>query len=230
MKILLVEDHDPLASLLEEHLYRSGFVIDRVADGADALQALKMVNYDGMILDLGLPTLDGLSVLKSVRSDRQLSLPVIILTARDEIGDRIDGLNSGADDYIVKPFEVLELEARLRAVLRRPGARADATLSLGNLFMDVTRLDVRVEEATLMLARREFVLLEELLKSYPGVIAKDKLEDKLYSFDESVTPNAVEAVVSRLRRKLISARATLRISTVRGIGYRLLPGEDLEMD
>jgi len=230
MKILLVEDHEALGKLVQEHLTGSGFIVDKVGDGPEALEALRSTEYDGMILDLGLPSLDGLEVLKKQRARKDRSLPIIILTARDQIGDRLTGLNSGADDYLVKPFDVLELEARLRAVLRRPGARLEEIMSLGNLSVDVSRWDVRVGNETLDLARREFVLLEELIKIYPGVIAKDRLEDRLYSFDESVTPNATEAVVSRLRRKLIAAHATARIATVRGIGYRLLPGEDVEVD
>ncbi|MBB3963286.1 two-component system OmpR family response regulator [Rhizobium metallidurans] len=194
------------------------------------MEALRTVEYDGMILDLGLPTLDGLDVLKRQRMQKGRSLPVIILTARDQISDRLTGLNSGADDYLVKPFDILELEARLRAVLRRPGARIDEVLTVGNVSVDVARWDVRIDGNTVELARREFVLLEELARVYPGVMAKDRLEDRLYSFDEIVTPNATEAVVSRLRRKLIAAHATARIATVRGIGYRLLPGEDVEVD
>ncbi|WP_283194393.1 response regulator transcription factor [Rhizobium sp. AN80A] len=230
MKILLVEDHDALGSLVQEHLNQSGFIIDRVQDGPEALEALRTVEYDGMILDLGLPTLDGLDVLKRQRMQKGRSLPVIILTARDQISDRLTGLNSGADDYLVKPFDILELEARLRAVLRRPGARIDEVLTVGNVSVDVARWDVRIDGNSVELARREFVLLEELARVYPGVMAKDRLEDRLYSFDEIVTPNATEAVVSRLRRKLIAAHATARIATVRGIGYRLLPGEDVEVD
>lgn len=230
MKVLLVEDHDALARLVEEHLTQSGFVIDRVADGPEALEALRSSQYDGMVLDLGLPSLDGLDVLKRVRSGADRSLPVIILTARDEVPDRLKGLNSGADDYVAKPFNILELEARLRAVLRRPGERVDDMFSLANLTIDVARWDARVDGRELALARREFALLEELMRTYPGVSAKDRLEDRLYSFDESVTLNAIEAVVSRLRRKLIAAKVAARIATVRGIGYRLLPGEDVEVD
>lgn len=230
MKILLVEDHDALGKLVQEHLNQSGFIVDRVQDGPEALEALRTLEYDGMILDLGLPSLDGLDVLKRQRMQKGRSLPIIILTARDQISDRLTGLNSGADDYLVKPFDILELEARLRAVLRRPGARLEEVMTVGNVMVDVARWDVRIEGNSVELARREFVLLEELARVYPGVMAKDRLEDRLYSFDETVTPNATEAVVSRLRRKLIAAHATARIATVRGIGYRLLPGEDVEVD
>lgn len=230
MKILLVEDHDALGKLVQEHLNQSGFIVDRVHDGPEALEALRTAEYDGMILDLGLPSLDGLDVLKRQRMQKGRSLPIIILTARDQISDRLTGLNSGADDYLVKPFDILELEARLRAVLRRPGARLEEVMTVGNVMVDVARWDVRIEGNSVELARREFVLLEELARVYPGVMAKDRLEDRLYSFDETVTPNATEAVVSRLRRKLIAAHATARIATVRGIGYRLLPGEDVEVD
>lgn len=223
MKILLVEDHESLRKMVEEHLTQAGFVVDAISDGEDALEAVKRVDYDGMILDLGLPSLDGMKVIERVRMDRSRSLPIVVMTARDDVGDRIRGLNSGADDYVVKPFDMLELEARLRAVLRRPGARSEEIINIENLVVDIGKKDVRAGGNLVDLARRELALLEELIKSYPGVVAKDRLEDKLYTFDEVVTSNAIEAAVSRLRKKLEAAGASVRVSTVRGIGYRLLP-------
>ncbi len=230
MKILLVEDHDSLRTMIGGHLTRAGFIVDAVADGEDALEAVRRVDYDGILLDLGLPAFDGMKVLEQLRLHRGVSVPVIVVTARDSGGDRICGLNSGADDYIVKPFDMLELEARLRAVLRRPGARVDDIIERGNLVFDVGRNYVRIDGKEVDLARRELTLLEELLRTYPGVVAKDRLEDRLYSFDEAVTHNAVEAVVSRLRKKLCDARASVRLASVRGIGYRLLPGEAHALD
>lgn len=223
MKILLVEDHESLRKMVEEHLTQAGFVVDAISDGEDALEAVKRVDYDGMILDLGLPSLDGMKVIERVRMDRSRSLPIVVMTARDDVGDRIRGLNSGADDYVVKPFDMLELEARLRAVLRRPGARSEEIINIENLVVDIGKKDVRAGGNLVDLARRELALLEELIKSYPGVVAKDRLEDKLYTFDEVVTSNAIEAAVSRLRKKLEAAGASVQVSTVRGIGYRLLP-------
>ncbi|MCR5942687.1 response regulator transcription factor [Ochrobactrum sp. XJ1] len=230
MKILLVEDNGSLRELVEEHLSRNGFVVDTVSSGEDALDAVRRSDYDGMILDLGLPSVDGMKVLQRVRLDRDRALPVVIMTARDELSDRLAGLNSGADDYVVKPFDMLELEARLRAVLRRPGSRPMEVFEIGNVVIDVARNDVIIAGEIIDLSRRELTLIQELARIYPGVVAKDSLEDKLYSFDEYVTANAAEAVVSRLRKKLVSSNADIRIATVRGIGYRLMKGAEREMD
>ena len=230
MKILLVEDNDSLRQIVEEHMSRAGFVVDTVADGEDAIEATRRVDYDGMILDLGLPSLDGMKVLQRIRLDRDRALPVIIMTARDDVGDRVAGLNTGADDYVVKPFDILELEARLRAVLRRPGSRASEMIEIGNVLVDFGGNDVRIGGLSMDLARRELILLQELARIFPGVVAKDSLEDKLYTHDEFVTANAVEAVVSRLRKKLLAVNADIGISTVRGIGYRLLKGAERELD
>lgn len=228
MKILVVEDHATLREMVAEHLSRVGFVVDTASTGDDALAALRSVNYDGMILDLGLPTIDGMAVLKTAHASQDYPVPIIILTARDELESRLQGLNSGADDYIVKPFDMLELEARLRAVLRRPGTRRPDILERGNLRLDGATLHLSVLSKTVDLARREYVLLEDLLRAAPRIVIKDHLEDRLYSFDQDVTPNAVEAVVSRLRKKLIVAGANVKIDTVRGIGYRILDGGEAE--
>lgn len=228
MKILLVEDHATLREMVGEHLSQVGFVVDTAATGDDALAALRAVNYDGMILDLGLPTIDGMAVLKATRAAQDSLVPIIILTARDELESRLQGLNSGADDYVVKPFDMLELEARLRAVLRRPGPRRPETMVRGNLQLDSSTRHVSVLEQTVDLARREFALREDLLRAAPRIVVKDQLEDRLYSFDQDVTPNAIEAVVSRLRKKLIAAGANVKIDTVRGIGYRILDGGEAE--
>jgi two-component system, OmpR family, response regulator QseB len=228
VKILLVEDHTTLREMIAEHLSRVGFVVDTAATGGDALSALRLVNYDGMILDLGLPTIDGMTVLTSVRAAQNNTVPIIILTARDELENRLRGLNSGADDYLVKPFDMLELEARLRAVRRRPGARRSSILEQGNVQLDSSTHHASVLGQTVDLARREFALLEDLLRAAPRIVIKDQLEDRLYSFDQDVTPNAIEAVVSRLRKKLIAAGANINIQTVRGIGYRILAGGEDE--
>lgn len=224
MKVLVVEDHPALRSLLVEHLLQVGFAVDGAECGREAQALLEVVSYDAMILDLGLPDMDGMVLLEKRRHTVNADLPCIILTARDAVQSRVDGLNTGADDYILKPFDMLELEARLRAVLRRPGSRMSTRLRCGNLMLEPeTRLmSVEGQSDPVALARREAMLLEELLRITPRIVIKERLEERLYAFNEPVTLNAIEALVSRLRRKLASAGANSRIDTVRGLGYRLL--------
>lgn len=225
MRVLLLEDHPELCKLIGEHLIECGFAVDAVQCGADAVEASRTASYDAVVLDLGLPDMDGLEVLRRLRQRLDGSLPAVIVTARDAIDDRIQGLNAGADDYIVKPFDLAELVARLRAVLRRPGQRQEAELTLGRLSFDSTSRACAVDGHALELSRRETTLLEELMLSKGKVVTRDRLEEHLYSFNEPVTPNALEAVVSRLRRKLSVADAEVMIETIRGIGYRFCQSE-----
>jgi two-component system response regulator QseB len=221
MRILLLEDHHELRQMISGYLSQRGYAVDGLERGHEALAAIKTTRYDALVLDLGLPDIDGIEVLSQIRRGTERGLPALILTARDGVEHRVLGLNAGADDYLTKPFDLAELEARLRAVLRRPGSRADTHLSLGNLHLDSSTRAVRVADVPLDLSRRETDCLEELLRAAGRVVVKDVLEDRLYSLDEPVTPNAVEAVISRLRRKLAQARAEACIATRRGIGYRL---------
>jgi DNA-binding response OmpR family regulator len=221
MKILLVEDHLPMREMIADHLLERGFAVEAVSRGKDALGAVDGTNYDAVILDLGLPDIDGMELLRALRSSSHAAIPVLILTARDAVEDRIDGLNQGADDYLLKPFDLTELEARLRAVLRRPGPRRGRVYVLGSLHFDTVSRAAYIGESALDLTRREAALLEELLRASGQVIAKDVLEDRLYAFDRARSANALEAAVSRLRKKLTAANGALRIETKRGIGYRL---------
>ncbi len=198
--------------------------MDTVALGDEALAALRAIAYDAVILDLGLPDQDGMSVLAALRATPSNCPPVLIVTARDAVDDRVRGLDAGADEYIVKPFDLVELEARLRAVLRRPGARDRNSYGYGDLTFDRISRTASVCGAPLDLPRREATLLEELLRAAGKVVVKDVLEDRLYGFDEPVTSNAIEAAVSRLRRRIKAAGAQVRIETRRGIGYRLVAG------
>lgn len=223
MKLLVVEDHPALRDLLLKHLQRSGFVVDVAEHGQQALAMLRLCRYDAMLLDLGLPDMDGLSLLAARDSTRNGDLPCIILTAYDSLERRVAGLDAGADDYLLKPFAMPELEARLRAVLRRAGPRNESCLQLGNLSFFRDSRDVLVGTRPVLLSKRELALLEELLRNAPRVVVKDHLEDRLYSLSEAVTPNAIEALVSRLRRKLVAAGADSGIETLRGLGYRLAP-------
>jgi DNA-binding response OmpR family regulator len=171
-----------------------------------------------------LPDIDGMEFLRTLRRGSRTAVPVLILTARDSVADRIQGLNQGADDYLVKPFNLTELEARLRAVLRRPGPRRGRVYALGPLSFDSVSREAQVGGSPLDLTRREAALLEELLRAPGNVIAKDVLEDRLYALEDTGSANALEAAVSRLRKKLAAASPALHIESKRGIGYRLTEG------
>jgi DNA-binding response OmpR family regulator len=227
MKVLLVEDHAAMREMISDHLVERGFTVDAVGRAEDAYAALAVAFYDALVLDLGLPDSDGMQLLKEARARTARHLPTLIVTARDALDDRTRGLNAGADDYITKPFELAELEARLRAVLRRPGIREDIVLTYGALALDTVSREASVGSIVLDLSRREAALLEELLRAAGRIVVKDTLEDRLYALDRSVTDNAVEAIVSRVRKKLAAAHAGVHIDTKRGVGYRLLAGEDI---
>lgn len=221
MKILLVEDLFALQELLAGYLKRCGFVVDVAQCGKEGIQALQATRYDAIILDLGLPDMDGMEVLTARDSAPQGPTPCIILSARDALESRVACLNAGADDYVLKPFDMPELEARLRAVLRRSG-NVFHQICHGNLKFEPSSRHTVVAGKVVDLSRREAMLLEEMLRVAPRVVIKDILEERLYSFKESVTLNAIEALVSRLRRKLAAAGADIGIDTVRGLGYRII--------
>lgn len=219
MKILVVEDHHQLAAMISEDLGKAGFIVDLTMTGEAAMALLRSNRYDALILDLGLPDMDGMSVLAVAQREE---VPCLVLTARDSLQSRLNALNAGADDYILKPFDMPELEARLRAVLRRFGHRSTHSLRFGNLTFDRRNRQLHSPDSTLALAKREAVLLETLLDAAPRVVIKDFLEDTLYGLEEVVSSNAVEALVSRTRRKLTGINASCRIETLRGLGYRLV--------
>jgi DNA-binding response OmpR family regulator len=177
--------------------------------------------YDAMILDLGLPDGDGTEILRELRAGGS-QLPVLILTARDAVQDRVGGLDMGADDYLVKPFDMTELIARTKALLRRPGGALGTTLRAGNLNFDTIGRDVSVGDCAIQLSRRESAILEHLMRRLGRVIPKPVLEEKLYGIDEELESNAIPVHIHHLRRKLLEAGATAEIHTVRGVGYFLL--------
>ena len=217
-RILIVEDNMRLAGLVSTGLRNQGHVCDHVPTLAEATAALATYGFDGIILDLGLPDGDGIDWLRHRAGGEP---PALILTARDALEDRVKGLDAGADDYISKPFAMDELGARVRAMLRRPGARGHTRLLLGNVEFDpATQLAV-IATIPQELTRREGALLELLLRRSGEVIRRGIIEDRMYTFDEAVTPNAIEAIVSRLRRRLDDAGADLDLHTVRGVGYIL---------
>jgi len=220
MRILVVEDNDRLARLVADGLQRRGYSCDIALRLDEADEAMRGAIYDAIVLDLGLPDGDGVAWLVARRKSREAP-PAIILTARGGLEDRVTGLDAGADDYVVKPVEIDELAARLRALLRRPGPRSQTVIEVGRLRFDTASRTARVGEAEIDLSRREADLLELLMRRAGTVVHREVIENALYNFSEPVTPNAVEAAVSRLRRKLEDAGMGGKLHTIRGVGYML---------
>lgn len=223
MRILLVEDEPEMASALGAALGRHDIVLDHVPTLAEAEEALADRVHDAVLLDRQLPDGDGLGLLTQLRARAQgaRNMPVILLTARGEIADRVAGLDAGADDYLAKPFAVEELLARLRAVLRRPGDVASRTVRLGRLAFDCEHRQASVEGLALDLPRRELLVLETLLRRAGRTVMRAMLEEAVYGFDDEVQSNALDAHISRLRRKLGEAGAGIEIHGIRGVGYLL---------
>jgi two-component system response regulator TctD len=224
VRLLIVEDDLALSSALAAALERRGISSDAAAGIEDARQMLKVAQYIAVLLDLGLPDGDGVALIQHLRRAGN-PLPIIAVTARSGLDDRILGLNAGADDYLTKPFEVDELVARLNAVLRRQGTMAGTRLSVGNLAFDTLSGDSFVDDAPISLSARERQLLGLLLRRQGQVVSKQLAEDQLYGLTDPVGSNAVEVHAHRLRKKLEQAGATARIETIRGVGYllRMLP-------
>jgi two-component system OmpR family response regulator/two-component system response regulator QseB len=221
MRTLLVEDDALLGDGLRAGLRQAGFEVDWVRDGADALHAAETESFGAIVLDLGLPNMDGLAVLRRLRA-RGSKTPILILTARDAVQDRVTGLDAGADDYVVKPVDLTELAARRRALVRRAGGEAAPALRRGDLELDPAARRVVFRGRTVQLSAREFALLHELMLNAGRVLSREQLEERLYSWGREVESNAVEVHVHHLRRKL-SPRL---IRTIRGVGY-LMPRDDL---
>jgi two-component system, OmpR family, response regulator TctD len=216
MRILLVEDNEDLGEAIEKRLRTAGHSTEWVKDGNDVLVVAKADDFDAVVLDLMLPNRDGIGLIAELRKER-FSAPVLVITARSEIDDKVSLLDLGADDYLVKPFDLRELEARLRALMRRTGGQTTSTIAVGNLELDLAGLHARAGGAVLELGRREFRLLE-ILVTYAGkVVPKERLMNQLFNFDEAVSVNALELHISRLRKKLEGA--DVEIATIRGVGY-----------
>lgn len=218
MRLLLVEDDVMVASGMKLGLCDAGYTVDWVGSGERAVQALEAESFDLAIVDIGLPGMDGLQLTQRIRASG-CTMPVLILTARDALQDRVQGLDLGADDYMLKPFELPELLARLRALLRRSQAATSAVLSFGSLEMDTAHRRVTLAGQLMELGPREWSVLEYLLLQAPKPAAKDKLLAALTGWDKEITPNAIEVYISRLRAKLDPAGVALR--SIRGFGYRL---------
>lgn len=220
-RILLTEDDPRLSELLVAGLTRAGWAVDAVETAAEAHAALATVSYQALILDLGLPDGDGMRLLKDVRLyDRQL--PILIMTARGRLSERVNGLNAGADDYLVKPFALEELVARIRARSRRADVPAEMVITRGRISLVPASRTFCVDKVAYPLARREMMVLEILLKSDERLVPKEILENALGSFDHHIGSNAIEVYVSRLRRRLAALDAGASIRAERGLGYRLV--------
>ncbi|HET8705436.1 MAG TPA: response regulator [Pseudomonadales bacterium] len=214
MRLLLVEDDFMLGDGIAEALRNEGYTVDWVKDGQSALAALKSESFDLVVLDLGLPKLDGVQLIKQARA-ASLSVPILVLTARDTVQDRVTGLDAGADDYLVKPFDAVELKARIRALIRRSAGRATPTLQHADIVLDPSSQTVAYKGEQVILPRREYVLLKELLEHSGQVLSRERLTQTLYGWLDDVESNALEVHVHHLRKKFFPEL----IKTVRGVGY-----------
>jgi two-component system, OmpR family, response regulator QseB len=216
MRVLVVEDDPMIGRAVVAGLQDSGYAVDWVKDGAEAELALGNGVYDLALLDLGLPRRDGLEILKAVRRAGN-DVPVIVMTARDAVHDRVSGLDHGADDYLVKPFDLDEMLARARALIRRREGRSTPEISCGALTMDPVKREVRFRGAAVDLSAREFAVLEALMKEPGAVISRERLEDAVYGWGEEVGSNSIEVHLHHLRRKLEPSI----IRNIRGVGYQI---------
>jgi len=222
MKILLIEDDAVLCDGLTRFLQHSGYSVESTISGKHALHLLKVQDFDLIVLDLGLPDIDGLEVLHVLRQ-RKVALPVLILTARDDVNDKIVGIRKGADDYLTKPFELGELEVRIHALIRRCYAGFSHRIEVGRLVLDTQTHILMVDGKTVKLSAREILLLEVLLMKAGTVVSKDRISKRLASGHDALADNAIEVSISRLRKRMQPYQIIIR--TVRGLGYLLETGE-----
>jgi len=218
MRLLIIEDNQRLCQAIAESLRAQAFAVDTAASATEGLRIWRAADYDAVVLDLMLPDGTGLGALKEMR-DRGSMTPVLILTALGSIEDRVRGLDGGADDYLVKPFAMQELIARLRALLRRPGSALGRMLTLGSVKLDTSARIATVAETPIELTRSELIVLEALLRNQGRVISKERLAECLYDFEQERSANSVETQVHRLRKKLAAAGADVSLRTLRGLGY-----------
>ena len=214
MRILVVEDDPMLGEGIVEGLKQHNYAVDLIPDGKHAEMALDTEPYDAVVMDIGLPSKDGVSIVKSIRTKGN-HVPVLLLTARDTVGDRVQGLDSGADDYLTKPFDLTELLARMRALVRRSVGRTDPKIKFDALELDPAAQTLTINGDFVKLSRREFALLECLLENLGKVVSKTKLVEKLYGWDEEVDSNTLEVHIHNLRKKI----GNQYIKTIRGVGY-----------
>jgi len=220
VRLLVVEDDPGIVRFVSQGLREAGYAVDAVGDGQSGLEYALGVPYDALIVDIMLPGMDGLRLVRALRQ-RRIAVPVLLLTARDAVEDRVDGLDAGADDYLVKPFAFPELLARVRALLRRPPLQADPILRAGDLELETARREVRRAGRAVELSPREFALLEYLLRRQGQVLTRTQIAEHIWNFDFSSESNVVDVYIGYLRRKVDRDTAHPLIHTVRGVGYRL---------
>ena len=220
MRLLLCEDERSLSRAIVTILEKSNYSVDAVYDGEEALEYAGTGNYDGIILDLMMPKLNGMTVLKTIR-EKGDSTPVLILSAKSEIENKVDGLDAGANDYLTKPFEVRELLARIRAMTRSVGEQVDSTLTFGNVKLDCTNYTLRTETASTSLANKEFQVMEMLMRHPSHLISTEKFMERIWGYDSETEINVVWVYISYLRKKLANIGADIRIMAHRGTGYSL---------
>ncbi|MCF6234790.1 MAG: response regulator transcription factor [Gammaproteobacteria bacterium] len=220
MRILLVEDDPQLGDGIRTGLHQAGYIVDWLQDGLSALHSLEVENFDMVVLDLGLPRLDGISVLKKIRTSGN-DVPVLILTARDTVADRVNGLDSGADDYLLKPFDLDELCARVRALSRRHSGRASSLIKYLDIILNPVDRSLRKNGENITLSTREFNILQIFLENIGRVLSRERIEESLFGWDDSLESNATEVHIHHLRKKL----GKELIVTIRGVGY-MIPKAD----
>lgn len=219
MRILLVEDDPLLGNATQVGLTNEGYTVEWIKDGAEAKSALECNSFDGVVLDLGLPGLDGLDLLFAMRKNGD-ETPVLVLTARDSINDRVKGLDAGSDDYLIKPFDLDELNARLRAIIRRASGRASPAIVIGGVSLDPVTHKVVMRDKVINLSQREFALLQMLMEGAGRVLSRSHLEEHLYGWNEDIESNSIEVHIHNLRKKL----GKEIIKTIRGVGYTMSTG------
>ena len=222
MKILVIEDEKKIANLLQKGLREQGYTVDLSHDGNDGLERASAQPYDAIILDIMLPGRDGLSVLRKLR-ERKLTTPVLVLTARGEVNERVEGLNAGADDYLAKPFAMDELVARLRALMRRVTGENISFYKVADLSMNLVSREVIRGTRKITLAAREFRLLEHLMRSPEQVLTRTQIIERVWEYHFDPGTNLVDVYIQRLRRKVDDGEAVKLIQTVRGVGYAIKP-------
>lgn len=220
MRVLVVEDEPGIAGFVQQGLTEAGYAVDMASDGLEGLDYALVAEYDAIVLDIMLPKMNGLRLMQELRG-RSLKTPVLLLTARDTIEDRVEGLDTGADDYLTKPFAFPELLARLRALLRRPPLQAAPILRVADLEMDTARREVRRDGRLIELSPREFTLLEYLLHHPNQVLTRTQIAEHIWNFDFYNESNAVDVYIGYLRRKIDRGFEPFLLHTVRGVGYRL---------
>ena len=226
MRLLLAEDEKSLARAVSAILEKNNFSVDVVHDGADALDWLRAGNYDGAVLDIMMPKLDGITVLKTIRAEGNM-LPVLLLTAKSEIDDKVEGLDSGANDYLTKPFAAKELLARIRAMTRTATAQPSSTLQVGNLTLDRATFELKSPSGSFRLANKEFQMLETLMANPKTLISTERFMEKIWGYDAEAEINVVWVYISYLRKKLAALNANVQIKATRNAGYSLEVKEDV---